>query len=193
MPRIEPLTPPYPASVDRALRRWMPPDVPHEPLALFRVLHRNPELASRMFALGAGLLGHGLLPAIDREIVIARTTARTGCAYEWGVHAATLAQQAGLSPEQLRATTETHATAGAAWLPHHAALLDAVDELHDTAQLPQSTWDTLSVHYEDAQLLELLVLIGWYRTISYLANGLLIKEESWGIRFPARWQHPADV
>lgn len=98
-----------------------------------------------------------------------------------------------VSVRAARATTETHATAAVAWLPHHAALLDAVDELHDTAQLPQSTWDTLSVHYEDAQLLELLVLIGWYRTISYLANGLLIEEESWGIRFPARWQHPADV
>jgi hypothetical protein len=84
MPRIEPLTPPYPAPIDQALRRWMPPGVTHEPLTLFRVLHRNPELASRMFALGAGLLGHGLLPAIDREIIIARVTARTGCAYEWG-------------------------------------------------------------------------------------------------------------
>src|SRR5690349_1574603 len=107
MPRIEPLNPPYPASIDQALRRWMPPDVPHEPLALFRVLHRNPELASRMFSLGAGLLGHGLLPAIDPEIVIARVTARASCGYEWGVHAATLAQQAGLCLVQLRATTET--------------------------------------------------------------------------------------
>ncbi|MFJ8751959.1 carboxymuconolactone decarboxylase family protein [Streptomyces sp. NPDC102441] len=186
MPRIEPLSPPYPASVDQALRRWMPPDVPHEPLTLFRVLHRNPELASRMFALGAGLLGHGHLPAIDREVVIARVTARAGCAYEWGVHTATLAPQAGLSPEQIRATTETHATVTAAWSPHHAALLDTVDELHDTAQLSQPVWDALCVHYEDAQLLEILVLIGWYRTISYVANGLLIEEESWGARFPAR-------
>ena len=43
MPRIEPLHPPYPAAVDQSLRRWMSPDVPHEPLTLFRVLHRNPD------------------------------------------------------------------------------------------------------------------------------------------------------
>lgn len=184
MPRIEPLTPPYPPSVDQALRRWMPSDVPHEPLALFRVLHRNPELASRMFSLGAGLLAHGLLPAIDREIVIARVTARAGCAYEWGVHAATLAQQAGLGLERLRATAETRTAAGTAWSPRHAALIDAVDELHDTARLSQPAWDALRVHYEDAQLLELLVLNGWYRTISYLANGLLLEEEAWGVRLP---------
>ncbi|MFF3604046.1 carboxymuconolactone decarboxylase family protein [Streptomyces sp. NPDC002463] len=186
MPRIEPLAPPYTSAVDQALRRWMPPGVPHEPLALFRVLHRNPELASRMFALGAGLLGHGLLPAADREVVIARVTARSDCPYEWGVHAATLAQRAGLGPEQLRATTRTDAAAGAPWSPRHTALLRAVDELHDTSRLTQPAWDALRVHYDEAQLLELLVLIGWYRTISCLANGLLLDEEPWGIRFPAR-------
>lgn len=184
MPRIEPLNAPYPASVDQALRRWMPPGVPYEPLTLFRVLHRNPELASRMFALGSGLLGHGLLPAVDREIVIARATARTGCGYEWGVHAATLAQQAGLSLEQLRATT-TDPAADASWPPRHAALINAVDELHDTARLSEPAWNALRVHYEDAQLLEFFVLAGWYRTISYLANGLLLEEEPWGVPFLA--------
>ncbi|MFF3830713.1 carboxymuconolactone decarboxylase family protein [Streptomyces sp. NPDC002458] len=186
MPRIEPLTPPYTADIDRALRRWMPPGVPHEPLALFRLLHRNPELASRMFALGAGLLGHGLLPAMDRQIVIARVTARSGCAYEWGVHAATLAPQAGLTPELLRATARPDAVAGAAWSPRHRALLHAVDELDDTTRLAQSAWDDLRTYYEEDQVLELLVLIGWYRTISCLANGLLLEEESWGARLPAR-------
>ncbi|ROQ32423.1 AhpD family alkylhydroperoxidase [Streptomyces sp. PanSC19] len=183
MPRIEPLVPPYSPVVDQALRRWMPPGVPHEPLRLFRVLHRHPELASRMFALGAGLLGHGLLPAADRELVIARVTARSGCAYEWGVHAATLARQAGLSAEQVRAT----AAPGPGLAPSnegHAALLRAVDELHDTARLSEPAWDALRAHYEDAQLLEFLVLAGWYRTISYLANGLLLEEESWAEPFP---------
>ncbi|MDQ1021351.1 hypothetical protein [Streptomyces afghaniensis] len=103
-----------------------------------------------------------------------------------GAHAATLAQQAGLSQERLQATTDIDVAANTAWPPRHAALLNAVDELHDTAQLSQPAWDSLSVHYEDAQLLEFLVLAGWYRTISYLANGLLLEEEPWGAPFPAR-------
>ncbi|WP_405900635.1 carboxymuconolactone decarboxylase family protein [Streptomyces sp. NBC_00727] len=184
MSRIEPLNPPYAADVDRALRRWMPPGVPHEPLALFRVLHRNPELASRMFSLGAGLLGHGLLPAMDREIVIARVTARSGCAYEWGAHAATMAPPAGLGPELLRATAQPDAVGSAPWSPRHTALLHAVDELDGTTRLTQSAWDDLSMYYDEARLLELLVLVGWYRTISLLANGLLLEEEPWGARFP---------
>ncbi|WP_426363941.1 carboxymuconolactone decarboxylase family protein [Streptomyces sp. E-08] len=186
MPRIEPLVPPYDPEVDRALRRWMPPGVPHEPLRLFRVLHRSPDLASRMFALGAGLLGHGLLPAADRELVIARVTARAGCAYEWGVHAATLAPRAGLGPDQLRATTDTDPASTGSLTGRQTALLAAVDELHDTARLSEPAWDALRAHYEDEQLLELLVLAGWYRTISYLANGLLVEEEAWAAPFPTR-------
>ncbi|GAA2275065.1 carboxymuconolactone decarboxylase family protein [Nonomuraea roseoviolacea subsp. roseoviolacea] len=182
MPRIEPLAPPYPAAVEEALRRWMPPGVPYEPLTLFRVLHRNAELASRMFVLGAGLLGHGLLPAADRALVIARVTARAGCGYEWGVHAATLAPRAGLSPERLRATAAPEIDGS--WPARHAALLHAVDELHDTARLSQPAWDALRAHDEDEQLLELLVLAGWYRTIGYLANGLLLEDEPWAVPFP---------
>ena len=102
-------------------------------------------------------------------------------------------RQAGLRPEQLQATSEPDPAANVSWPPHHAALLGAVDELHETAQLSEVVWDALRVHYEDGQLLELLVSAGWYRTISYLANGLLLEEEPWGARFPAgdRSPHPA--
>lgn len=180
MPRIAPLEPPYPPEIDRSLRRWMPPGVPHEPLALFRVLHRNEGLASRMFALGAGLLGHGGLPALDREIVIARVTARAGCRYEWGVHAAAFGSRVGLTPEQIEATWSS----GGDWEPPQRALIDAVDQLHDTSHLSEAAWDALRPHYDDEQLLEFLVLAGWYRTIAYLANGLLLEDEPWA-------HHPA--
>ncbi|MCX5206584.1 carboxymuconolactone decarboxylase family protein [Streptomyces sp. NBC_00237] len=184
MSRIEPLAPPYSPQIEQALRRWMPPGVDHEPLALFRVLHRSPDLASRMFVLGAGLLGHGLLPDLDREIVIARTTARCGCAYEWGVHAAAFADRVGLTPEQLRATAADDPVRAAPWHPRHEALLVAVDELHDTARLSAPAWESLHDHYDEPQLLELLVLTGWYRTVAHLANGLLLEEEEWATPFP---------
>jgi alkylhydroperoxidase family enzyme len=170
MSRIGPVEPPYTPEIERSLRRWMVPGVQQEPLMLFRVLHRNEELASRMFALGAGLLAHGKLPDLDREIVIARVTERTGCRYEWGVHAAVFAEGVGRTPEEL--------TYGP-WEPNQQALVDAVDELHDTDRLSSSAWDGLRSHYGDEQLLEFLVLAGWYRTISYLANGLLLEDESW--------------
>lgn len=177
MSRIEPLSPPYDADVETALRKWMPPGVPQEPLRLFRILERHPQLASRMRVLGAGLLGHGVLPAFDRELVIARVCARCGCEYEWGVHAAVFAGQVGLP---IQATVTNDAT----WEPQHRALLAAVDELHDTAHVSEPTWQALADHYDTQQQLEILVLAGWYRAISYIANGLLIECESWATPYP---------
>ncbi|MFF2126582.1 hypothetical protein ACFVW1_14495 [Streptomyces olivochromogenes] len=67
----------------------------------------------------------------------------------------------------------------------HAALLGAVDELHDTAQLSQAAWDAPRVHYEDGRPLELLVPADWYRTISYLTNGLLPGRGTLGHSLPS--------
>lgn len=184
MSRITPLSPPYPAQVAASLQRWMPPDVAHEPLVLFRILHRHPELAARMRVLGAGLLAHGELPAVDREVVIARTCARCGCGYEWGVHAAVFAEAVGLSPEQLHATVLGAADAEV-WSAKHQSLIRVVDELHETASVPEPTWASLQEHYNPRQLLELIVLAGWYRTIAYLANGLLLDNEPWSAPVPA--------
>jgi alkylhydroperoxidase family enzyme len=180
MSRIEPLTPPYTADVDEALRKWMPPGVTVEPLRLFRVLQHHPQLASRMRVLGAGLLAHGALPALDREIVIARTCARCDCHYEWTVHATVYAEKVGLTVDQLQATVAGQAS----WTLPQRILIQAVDELHDTAQLTEQTWQALRDQYDAPQLLEIIVLTGWYRTISYVANGLLIEDEPWATPYP---------
>ncbi|WP_410598718.1 carboxymuconolactone decarboxylase family protein [Amycolatopsis sp. lyj-90] len=185
MARIAPLTPPYEADVEKALLKWMPPGVAQEPLALFRLLQHHPELASRMRVLGAGLLAHGELPALDREIVIARVTARCGCRYEWGVHAAVFAPVVGLTPEQVEATVSGD-PAHPAWSVRHRALIAAVDELHDTATVSGDAWAALAGHYPETQLLELLVLAGWYRTIAYVANGIGLEEEPWAAPYPDR-------
>ncbi|RSN29211.1 carboxymuconolactone decarboxylase [Amycolatopsis sp. WAC 04169] len=183
MVRIAPLAPPYEADVGQALRKWMPPGVREEPLALFRVLQHHRELASRMRVLGAGLLAHGELPALDREIVIARVTARCGCRYEWGVHATVFAPAVGLTPEQLEATVSGDSR-HPAWPERHRALIAAVDELHDTATVSDAAWAALAEHYPASQLLEFLVLAGWYRTIAYVAGGVGLDEEPWAAPYP---------
>lgn len=181
--RIDGVTPPYEPETDRALHRWMPPGVVREPLMLFKVLERHPELASRMRALGAGLLVHGRLGDADRELVIARVAARSGCTYEWGVHMATYAEAAGLTPEQVTLTA-TGAPDDPAWSARQTALLRAVDELHATAHVSDAVWSGLREHLGEQQVLELLVLAGWYRTIAYVANGARIEEEPWALALP---------
>jgi alkylhydroperoxidase family enzyme len=180
MPRIEPLAEPYEPEIEQALRKWMPPGVGYEPLALFRVLHKHADLASRMRVTGAGLLGKGKLPAIDREIVILRVSAKCGCGYEWGVHAAALSPQSGLTEAQIESTWHGGPD-DPVWTDKHRALLWAADELNDTATLGDAVWDELRAYYDDEQLIEFMVLAGWYRIIANVANVTRLAPEPWAI------------
>jgi hypothetical protein len=41
-----------------------------------------------------------------------------------------------------------------------------------------------SAHYDDAKIVEIILLCGFYRTVSYLANGLDLRLEENAARFP---------
>jgi 4-carboxymuconolactone decarboxylase len=183
-PRLAPLEPPHEPELAAALARWMPPGAEIEPLALFRTLYRNAELASRMRPLGAGILGRSAtVPPLLREVMIDRTCALTGAEYEWGVHAAAFAAAVGLDEAQLRSTV--HGDAGdACWGEAEAAVMRLADELHHTSRISERTWVSLAELFEPAQLIELIVTAGWYRTIAYLCNGLTIEHERWAASFP---------
>ena len=177
-PRIAPLQPPYPPEIQTQFDRVMR-GAP--PLVLFRVMAGHAR-AWEKFRAGS-LLDRGPLSLREREIVIDRTCARTACEYEWGVHIATFAEAAHLTEEQVRATVLGDATA-ACWTAAEQALIATVDALHDRATLSDAEFKALSAHYDDAKILEIIQLCGFYRTVSYLANALALPLEEKAARFP---------
>jgi 4-carboxymuconolactone decarboxylase len=182
--RIAPLEPPYSPDVEEMLRKWMPPDADVEPLALFRTLVVHESLAARMRPLGAGILGHGLVEPLDRELMIDRTCARCGAEYEWGVHAAFFGPAVGLSERQLAATVIGSAD-DPVWSDRERAVLKLADELHDTAAVSDGVYAELERHFTSEQILELVVTAGWYHTISFVIAAARIPLEPWAARFPA--------
>src|SRR5512134_1264099 len=101
--RMRPLEPPYDDEVARTLSRLMPPGM--EPIRIFRTLaHNHPILEKMLRGLGTYLLNYGIVDPLEREIVIARATARCGAEYEWGVHIAFFGRRLGLSVEQIAST-----------------------------------------------------------------------------------------
>jgi 4-carboxymuconolactone decarboxylase len=182
-PRIAPLEPPYTPEASALLAKWMPPGGDVEPLALFRTLAVHDQLASRMRPLGAGILGHGRLDPRDREIVIHRTCARAGAEYEWGVHALAFAKPLGITDEQLVATVNGSAD-DPAWSEDDALLVAAADQLHDTSDISEDLWHKLAARFSDDQLLELVIVAGWYRLLSYVINATRVEREPWAARFP---------
>jgi 4-carboxymuconolactone decarboxylase len=182
-PRIEPLAAPYAPELLALLRRMTPPAAPSI-LALFRVLAHNPELAQRATGWGAYLLGRkAMLSLRDREVVIDRVCARCGAQYEWGVHVAAFGEAAGFDAHQTAAIADLDADM-TALTPRDRLLVRMVDELHGTATVGDGLWQELAAHWSEAQLIELLMLAGWYHAISYVCNAARVPLEAWG----ARWR-----
>jgi alkylhydroperoxidase family enzyme len=145
----------------------------------------NPELASRMRPLGSGILGRAAtVPPLLREIVIHRTCALTGNAYEWGVHAAAFGAPLGLTDEQLRSTVNGSHDDDC-WSAEQASVFRLADELHRDSAISDELWRELAEHFGPPQLIELIVTAGWYHVIAYLCNGLGVEPEEWATPAPA--------
>jgi alkylhydroperoxidase family enzyme len=178
MSRIAPLQPPYAPEIQAqfdAIMRGAPP------LMLFRILAGHTRSWDKFHA--GSLLDRGPLSLREREIVVDRTCALTGCEYEWGVHVAIFADAANLTEEQVAATAKGEANAPC-WSAAEQAMIAAVDALHDRATLSDDEFTALRANYNDAQVLEIILLCGFYRTVSYVANGLALPLEEMGARFP---------
>jgi len=184
-PRIRAAEPPYSQTVAAALDRIMPKGVP--PLVLFRTLAVNERVFLRVLA--GGLLDKGSISLREREIVIDRTCARCGSEYEWGVHVALFREQARLTEEQIVGTCAADPDASG-FSARERLLLSLVDELHDTNELSDALWQQLGSEWTNAQLIELVALVGLYHLISFLTNAFRIPSEPYATRFPVR---PADI
>ncbi len=182
MPRMSPVEPTYESDAAAQLEKMMPPGVP--PILLFRTFVKNIAMADAMGTWGAYELSKRLsLSMRDREIVIDRTCARCHCEYEWGVHVAFFADRVGLTPDQV--TSLTHgASTDSCWSDERErVLINVADALHDGSRIDDGLWVRLSGQLTEAEILDLLMLCGWYHAISFAANGAEVALEDGAPRF----------
>src|ERR1700761_7007834 len=157
MSRVAPLQPPHAPETKEVFDRIMR-SAP--PLMLFRVMASQPRVWEKFRA--GSLLDPGPLTLREREIVIDRTSALNDCEYEWGVHVAIFAKAAHLTAEEVRATVHGNADAPC-WSAAEQAMIAAVDALHRRATLDDAEFAALSAHYDEAKILEIILLCGFYR------------------------------
>ena len=177
--RITPAEPPFADGVQAQLDRIMPPGVP--PLKLFTTLARSPRIFERFMA--GGLLDRGALTMRQRELMIDRTCARSRNAYEWGVHVALFGARVGFDASTLEALA-TRAWDDPRWAPDERAILRLADELDATTRISDEGWGLLRAYYDDAQILELIALAGFYRTVACFCNGLELEPEPYAAALP---------
>jgi alkylhydroperoxidase family enzyme len=177
MSRIVPLEAPFAPEAAELLAQMMPAGAP--PIALFRTFVKNRPMTAAMIPWGTYALGRqSSLTRRERELVILRTCARCGCDYEWGVHVAHFAERAGLTIAQL-ASLAGGTYADHCWPDERDRLVvETVDALHDTSDVDDDLWSRLSSSFEEPQLLDLLLLTGWYHAISFVAQATRLPPEN---------------
>ena len=137
------------------------------PANLFGTLAHQPELARRALRLGRVFLFEGTLAPRVREIAILRTAWRTEAEYEWGQHTL-LGREVGLDDRQIT-ELRTPALVGD-WSGHEGAVVGAVDELCAHDRIGQDTWIALAATWAEPELVELTLLVGYYRMLAGLMN-----------------------
>jgi alkylhydroperoxidase family enzyme len=158
-------------------------------LNIFATLARNPPLLDHFGRFFTYLLKKGSLPGRERELVILRVGWRHRSEYEFGQHTIEGIRE-GLTPDEVEAVTG-EAVASDRWSPDDRALLAMADELclHDAVS--ETTWHALARRWDEAQLLELVVLAGGYRMVCGLLNTVGIQLEEGIPGWPAAAGTPA--
>jgi alkylhydroperoxidase family enzyme len=137
-------------------------------LNIFRTMAKHRPLAERFSRFGGYLLFKGLLPAREREIVILRVGWRSGSVYEFGQHTV-IGQGAGLTAGEI----ERLAVEGLdGWQEGDQALITMADELCAGDAVTDPTWASLASRWSEQELMELLVVAGFYRMVSGFLNSV---------------------
>lgn len=152
-----------------------PPPVDAIPEIMF-TLCRFPALWQAVMDVTVPLQGPAsVLPPRDRKLAILRTGWLCEAPYEFGEHVAQ-AKRMGFREEEIDAITI--GSSSAIWSEHERAILQAVEELHEDAMIGDETWDRLATKFDEAQLFELLILVGQFTATAYFQNSLRLRLEA---------------
>ncbi|WP_067469341.1 carboxymuconolactone decarboxylase family protein [Actinomadura macra] len=183
MSPAEPRIPPVPVEEYHRLERELFGDAALTGTAhVSRTWARDPGLMKAQRPLQEYLLGGSPLPARDRELAILRVVWRRGSEYAFGQHTR-MGIAAGLTAQEVERVTLGPDAEG--WTAFQALLLRAVDELHDDARLSDPTWAALAQAYDDAQVIDLIAVVGRYWTVAVTLNALGVRPEPGLPGFPA--------
>jgi alkylhydroperoxidase family enzyme len=172
-PRIHPRPTPYPEPIKTILAGY--PQGPEGPIRLFTTLAHSERALKKIGS--AGLLDKGSpLSMKHREMIILRTSANLGTDYEWGIHVQVFSKHVGLTAEQIDDSCNQTPTP-ALWQEEELLLLRVVDSLTTSATIDDELWASVAAKFSVEQIMEILMLAGFYHTIAFLNNAMRVEQE----------------
>jgi alkylhydroperoxidase family enzyme len=144
-------------------------------LNLYRVLLNSPTIAEAWQAFNSVIRFKSKLDQQARELAILRVAQLTGADYQFQIHATQYAPEAGITPQQLAALGGSEHSS--LFQPAHRALLAYADAMTTDIEVSDAVFDRLRRHYNEAQIVELTVLIGAYNMHTRVGRALRIDPE----------------
>lgn len=110
-----------------------------------------------------------------RELLILRISWLRRAEYEFTQHVI-LGLRAGLTDAEVERVQSGPDAAG--WEPVDADLVRAVDELHADACIADTTWERLSQHFSQEQMIDIIYAVGCYEINAMLFKSLGVQYEA---------------
>jgi alkylhydroperoxidase family enzyme len=160
-------------SVEEARQRGQEVGIPANFASLnaFRTLLHNPHATGPLAKLLVTLLFQGTIDHRTRELVILRTGWRTASEYEFCQHVV-VARQFGMKDEEILGVRDPGECS--AYDARDRAVIRMTDELLDHARVSDETWKALRGWFDEAAIIELLLVAGNWRMFAGFLNSAAV-------------------
>ena len=144
-----------------------------KPIALYRVLANSPRMLRSYSTLARSLRYEAEVPRELRELLILRTAQLVGSDYEWAHHRS-MAASLGIEDAKLAALADWRESR--LFDPRERAVLALAEQMHGMAVSDQD-FAELEAVFESAEIVELLLVAGFYQAVARLIQGLGLEIE----------------
>ena len=142
---------------------------PREDKPALEIMIRHAELYNAHLGVAQKYLSDCEMNIRDRELAILRVGWLSQAPFEWGAHVK-IAKRNGVTAEEIERVIEGSSAPG--WSKQERAIVRAVEELHFASMITDDTWADLQEFYNDKKLIELVILVGQYKTVAFYQNSL---------------------
>lgn len=146
---------------------------------IYTTLVRHPELADKMTTLGRALRSDGI-SLRHRETLILRTGWNCQSRYEFAQHRR-VALTGGMTEADVERIIAGPDADG--WDPFERALCRLADELHADAVVSDETWAEMALGYDEQQIIQATLLVGYYHLVSFALNAFGTPLEDGAVAF----------
>ena len=143
---------------------------------IFATLGRSKGLFRGWLHFSSRMMPFGELGRRESEMIIIRVAHLRDCAYELDHHRR-LGARAGLDDDDIDRTIEG---ADAGWGDREATLLRATDELVQTRDISDDTWQALRRHLSERKAIGFVMLVGQYDMLATTIGTLRVERDHFG-------------